>query len=234
MRLAFQFVILAVGLLAIAQRCVAGVPYPPLSTCTLAVTQSPIRTRCIENFEPDVVRLCPAGTSEAPRFDVVNISVVVRDAAGVRCAEVTVSAAERSGSVNIAEGGATSAVTDAAGRASIVVRAASGFGLVGVCADGVVLREFEVQSPDAAGGPSAALCPPPTLQPSFVTFADYANPICGFQTHYGSVTTGINNAWDLNCDGAVNGFDLFGSAGAGGLLQHFGHGAALGARNTCP
>jgi hypothetical protein len=63
--------------------------------------------------------------------------------------------------------------------------------------------------------------------------------LCGFNVKFGPVTTGVNDCWDLNCDTIVNSTDVNGgfipSCGVcGGFVQHFGHGAPLGALSTCP
>jgi hypothetical protein len=49
--------------LCFASEAIAGVPLPPLSTCTVTITQYRTRTACITNWEPDVVRLTPAGSA---------------------------------------------------------------------------------------------------------------------------------------------------------------------------
>ena len=65
--------------LCVASEAFAGVPFPPLSTCTVTITQYRSRTACIANWEPDVVRLTPAGSTATPIGDRVSITARVRD-----------------------------------------------------------------------------------------------------------------------------------------------------------
>ena len=213
----------------------AGVPFPPFCTCTTTISQTPTATACITNFQPDVVRLTPAGTAASPfLFDRVTVSTRVRDAVGDPVVGSTVLFAERSSVVNITNGGATSAMTDAEGSATITLEAASGHGLVAVCADGVALCSLEVRSPDANLGPSPTLhCGIGTGFTS-VSGSDINNPLCGFLANFGLVTPGINNAWDLNCTNSVAGNDIIGGfSNRGAVLGYFGDTGTLGARNDC-
>lgn len=203
----------------------SGVPFPPNCVCVADIAQNPTRTACINNFEPDVVRLCPSGD-----FDEVYFGVQVRDANGVALVGVLITAVERSGIVNITNDGAPSVITDSEGQASLYFNKASGYGLVGICADGVLLCDVEVRSPDVNNGATPALCGLGTSA-SAVAGSDIANPSCGFLVKFGTVTPGINDAWDLNCTNTVNGFDV---NGAGSINAHFGDGGTLGVKNTCP
>ncbi len=76
----------------------------------------------------------------------------------------------------------------------------------------------------------------PTTGTSFVSATDVLHQSCGFMSKFGAVTVGVNGSWDLNCNNVVNSSDIlgYGIPIAGGVLQHWGHGAPLGARNTCP
>jgi hypothetical protein len=58
--------------------------------------------------------------------------------------------------------------------------------------------------------------------------------MCGFLVTFGAVTPGINDGYDLSCDGAVSGADVTGQLGKGGVLQYFGDWGTLGALNACP
>jgi hypothetical protein len=216
---------LVLPLLSLAAATEAGVPFPPNCECVVAITQNPVRLPCINNFEPDVARLCPAGD-----FDLVNITVVIRDANGDECEGVFVSATERTGIVNLANGGMQTSTTGINGEGFVNLTAASGYGLVTVCADGVALCDVEVRSPDVNKGSLPSLCGLGTSASS-VNGSDITNPVCGFLIKFGTVTPGINDGWDLNCTNTVNGLDV---NGAGSINAHFGDAGTLGAKNTCP
>jgi hypothetical protein len=139
---------------------------------------------------------------------------------------------ELSGTVNIASGGATTAITDSEGLATIFLAGGSGSGSVAVCAGDTPLCPIQIRTPDVAGTPTG--CALPTSGTSFVNAADIVNPTCGFLAKFGPVTPGVNDGWDLTCDGSVNALDVTGVLGKGGVLQHFGHGAALGSLIGCP
>lgn len=211
---------------------IADLPYPPFSTCAIVITQSPSRTQCIDNFEPDVVRLCPSTGS--PQFDRVRFDATIRDWTGIPVTGAVLTAYETAGIVNIAAGGSTTDTTDAEGRGSIEVVAAGGYGRIALCASGVFIREIQVRSPDVAQTTLPSGCRLPTQGTSWVSASDKTNPSCGFTANFGAVTTGVNDSWDLNCDGVVNASDAQGMLGKGGFLQHYGHGGILGARSACP
>jgi hypothetical protein len=216
----------------LATAALAGVPFPATSTCTITVTQFPTRTACI-TADPDIVRLTPAGSTASPVFDRVTISVRVRDANNIVVSGANVSFSEQSGIVNIANGGATTATTDAAGLASVTLHAASGFGRVALCADGVQLCNVIARSPDVNKGSTPLLCGLGTGA-SAVAGSDITNPACGFIVQFGTVTPGVNDGWDIDCNGAVAGADITGLLGKGGVLQYFGDSGTLGALNACP
>ena len=134
--------------------------------------------------------------------------------------------------VNIANGGATTAITDASGLASISLHAASGFGRVALCADGVQICNLFVRSPDVLKSSSPTLCGLGTGATS-VAGSDITNPACGFIVNFGPVTVGVNDGFDLSCDNGVNGADINGILGKGGVLQYFGDIGTLGAFNAC-
>ena len=214
----------------------AGVPFPPFSTCNISVAQFPLRPGCLTLFEPLVVRLTPAGSAATPQFDRVSITVRVRDAVDLPVAGATVRFSEQGtgvARVNIANGGATTAITDASGLATVSLHAASGFGRVALCADGIQLCNLNVRSPDVTKSSSPALCGLGTAA-SAVSGNDITNPECGYLVQFGSVTLGINDGFDLNCDNNVAGSDINGILGKGGVLQYFGDIGTLGAFNACP
>lgn len=209
----------------------AGVPFPPLSTCNLTIAQFPTRTQCLA-LVPPVIRLCPDAQA-VPAFDALSITVRVRWAGGGPVNAALVAFSELSGTVNIATGGSTTAVTGADGLATVSLTRASGYGRVALCADGVRLCNVEIRSPDVATTATPTGCSLPTTGTSFVNGADLLNPECGCLSQFGPVTTGVNEGWDLNCDGLVNALDVNGSLGRGGFLQHYGHGGSLGATYNC-
>jgi hypothetical protein len=210
----------------------AGVPFPATSTCNCTITQFPTRLSCITSWDPYVVRLTPAGSTASPLFDRVSCTVRVRDAQNVIVPGALVSFSEQSGVVNIANGGATTSTTDAGGLATILLHAASGYGRIALCADGVQLCNLRGVSPDVNKGATPALCGIGTGS-SNVSGSDITNPVCGFSVNFGSVTVGVNEGWDLNCDSNVSGPDITGLLGKGGVLQYFGDTGTLGALNSC-
>jgi len=225
---------LSIGLASVAS---AGIPFRPFSTCTVSIVQLPIRLNCINNFTPDVVRLCPS--TAAPLYDSVTFNVTILDALAQPVTNAAISVYELSGVVNIATGGATTASTNTLGKASVTVSNGSGCGQIGVCADGVLICEVNVRSPDIANTGLPSGCTLSTTATSFVNSNDKGNSSCGFNVKFGPVTAGTNDCWDMNCDNLVNSTDTGGGfvAGCGvcgGWLQHFGHGGLLGAKSTCP
>ncbi len=228
----------ATGSLALAAVVLLGtpsmakLPFRPFCTCNVTIVQTPSRPACLES-EPEIVRLCP-DPAGLPSFDAVTFDLVVLDALATPVSNSEVTAFEMSGSVNIPPGGATKDTTDLEGRASITISQASGYGLIGVCTYGVMICNVEVRSPDVAASAIPTGCALPTTGTSFVNGSDVTNPSCGFLARFGSVTVGENSWWDLNCDAAVNASDVLGQLAKGGVLQHFGHGGALGAKSTCP
>lgn len=215
----------------------AGIPFPPLNTCRVTVTQYPCRPKCLADFTPEVIRLCPSST--APVFDSVRFDLTIVDALAFPVSGVFLSVYELSGTVNIATGGSTTDVTDSLGHGSVIVDRGSGCGQVGVCADGVLICEVNVRSPDIALTSVPTGCTLPVTGTSFVNSSDKMNPSCGFNVHFGPVIPGSNDCWDLNCDNFVNSVDTNGGLAppcpfGSGWVQHFGHGAALGTKNTCP
>jgi len=210
----------------------AGVPFPANSTCTITITQFPTRLQCLTSWDPDVVRLTPAGSTASPLFDRVSVVVRVRDANNAVVSNALVGFSEQSGIVNIATGGATTAMTDVNGLATVALHAASGYGRVALCADGVQLCNVQVRSPDVNKGATPALCGLGTAA-SAVAGSDINNPVCGFIANFGAVTVGINDGWDMDCNNAVAGGDINGSLGKGGVLQYFGDSGTLGALNSC-
>ena len=226
----------ALGMIAISSwdsLASADVPFPNLSSCTISITQFPPRPACIDNFEPDVIRLTPAGSTASPLFDRASVTVRVRDVFGAPLPNVLVNFSEASGLVNIANGGSTTAITDETGLATISIDAASGFGRVMLCADGVQLCNLQVRSPDVAKGSITAQCGLGTGT-SAVAGADLSNPTCGYLVKFGAVTQGINDGYDLTCDGVVSGPDINGQLGKGGVLQYFGDSGTLGGLSACP
>lgn len=213
----------------------AGVPFPPSCTCAITIVQTPTRTGCITNFEPDVVRLTPAGSTASPITDRLLVTARLRDVDGAPAVGYEVRFCELSETVNIATTGATTAISNAEGLASVVLHGASGYGLVALTAgdDDTPLCRWEIRSADTAGGFTPSLCPLPTTGSSFVNGGDVINPLCGILVNFGPVTPGVNNGWDFNCDNNVSGSDITGGIGKGGILQYFGDGAALGERLGC-
>jgi hypothetical protein len=211
----------------------AGVPFPGLSTCTVTITQFPTRLQCITSWDPDVVRLTPAGSTASPLFDRVSITVRVRDANNLVVPNALIAFSEQTGVVNIANGGSTTATTDANGSATVSMHAGSGYGRVALCADGVQLCNLMVRTPDVAKSGIPAGCTLATTGSSFVAATDITNVQCGFTVNFGPVTVGVNDPWDLNCDSFVSGTDVTGILGKGGVLQYFGDGGVLGATNSC-
>ncbi len=209
----------------------AGIPFPPYCTCTLSVSQIPPRPQCLA-LTPAVLRLCPDAAA-APAFDALSITVRVRGAVNTPIPSAFVTFSERSGTVNIATGGSTTALTTAQGLATVSLTRASGSGRVALCADGIELCSVQVRSPDVSSTAIPSGCTLPVAGTSFVNGAEILNPACGYLSQFGPVTTGVNDAWDLNCDGFVNPIDVIGALGKGGLLQHFGHGGVLGNKNIC-
>jgi hypothetical protein len=180
-----------------------------------------------------VVRLTPAGSTATPLADRVSITVRVRDANNAPIANSLVTFVEETGTMNITNGGATFADTDATGLATVSLHGASGSGLVMLCADGVPLCLLSVRSPDVNKGATPELCGIGTAM-SAVNGSDITNPVCGFLAKFGPVTAGANDGWDLNCDDNVSGSDVTGIIGKGGVLQYFGDTGTLGAKNACP
>jgi hypothetical protein len=221
-------------LLVFSTVCVAGVPFPGTSTCTVTITQFPPRPACITLFEPSVVRLTPAGSNASPLFDRVTIATRVRTADGepVANALVTFTEQEIPRRLNIANGGATSAMTDSQGFASVTLHAASGYGRVALCADGVSLCELQVRSPDVTTNIITTPCGLGTGS-SGVSGTDITHATCGYLVHFGSVTPGVNDGYDLNCDANVTGADVTGILGKGGVLQYFGDVGTLGDQTSC-
>jgi hypothetical protein len=211
----------------------ADLPFPNLSSCTISITQFPLRPACLNDWEPDVIRLTPAGSNATPVFDRASITVRVRDTLGEPLPGAFVSFMEMTGIVNVANDGSTTAVTDETGLATISIHAGSGYGRVALCADGVVLCNLQVRSPDVTKGASPMQCGLSTSVTS-VAGNDITNPMCGFLVTFGAVTPGINDGYDLSCDGAVSGADVTGQLGKGGVLQYFGDWGTLGALNACP
>lgn len=213
----------------------AGVPFPPNCSCTITIVQSPTRTGCISLFEPDVVRLTPAGSTATPITDRLLVTARLRDVDGAPAVGYEVRFCEQSETVNIATTGATSATSDATGLASVVLHGASGYGVVALTAgdDDTPLCRWEIRSADTAGGFTPSLCALPTTGSSFVNGAEVINPVCGILANFGPVTLGVNNGWDFDCTNSVAGADITGTVGKGGILQYFGDGAALGERLGC-
>lgn len=181
------------------------------------------------------MRLTPAGSSAVPQFDRVAITVRVRDANDVVVPGAVVSFREQdpARTLNIANGGATTAVTDGEGVATVTLHAASGNGLATLCADGVQLCNLEVRSPDVEKCSITILCGIGTGL-SGVSGCDITHATCGFFVNFGPVTAGVNQGYDLDCSWSVAGPDITGSLGKGGVLQYFGDQGSLGARNSCP
>ncbi len=228
--------LLAIALAATALHAAdakAGPPSAAHSDCTISVTQAQcLRPACIA-ANPITLRLCPAGEFDRARFD-----LVVRDTSGTPCPDVAVKAVEISGTARISSGGASTDVTDSEGRASIDLDRASGYGRVGICAGGVILREVAIRTFDVAVGALPPQCALPASGNSTVNVSDVTNPACGFLSKFGLVTPGVNDAWDLNCDGSVNASDVNGTfcppcGQCGGWYAHAFHGRGL-SLSTCP
>jgi hypothetical protein len=223
-------------LLGVASHALGSVPFPATSTCTISVTQYASRPACISNWEPDVIRLTPAGSNAVPPADRASISVRVRDQTGTPVSGAVVRLSERYQGgliyLNISNGGSTTAVTDTEGLATVELHAASGNGIVDLCADGVALCSVQVRAPDVVRGGTVALCGLGTGA-SAVAGADITNPACGFLIHWGAVTVGVNEGFDMNCDRNVSGPDITGQLGKGGVLQYFGDTGTLGSLNAC-
>lgn len=211
-----------------------GVASPLLSTCTFEVVQNPTKALCLTKYRPIVARFCP-GIDEIADFDVVTASVAaVGLESGTAIPGLLIQATETSHVVNIAENGATTDVTDGLGQGQVTISRASGYGHIGICVGGVVIREIEARSPDCAKSSLPAQCGElSTNTTSFVSGADVNNPSCGFLANQGPVVMGINNWWDLGCDLFVSGSDVTGLLGKGGVVQHNGHGDYLGEKNAC-
>jgi hypothetical protein len=187
----------------------------------------------MSNFNPPVVRLTPEGSTAVPLADQVTVTVRARTANNIPVPGAYVALMEETGTLNIANGGATTATTDATGLATVLLDAASGYGRVVVCADGILLcRIADVRSPDVNKGATPELCGIGTGF-SAVNGGDITTPMCGFLATFGAVTAGVNDGWDLNCDETVNGSDVTGTLGKGGVLQYFGDTGTLGAKDNC-
>lgn len=140
---------------------------------------------------------------------------------------------EQSGNVNITNGGATTAFTDAEGLATVELHGAAGYGRVALCGDGVQLCNLLVRSPDVASGSLPTQCGIGTATAA-VSPADIVNPSCGFLINFGPVFPNGTERWDLNCDMSVNGLDVNGVLGKGGVLQYFGDTGRPGSLTACP
>lgn len=211
----------------------AAIPDPALSLCQIEVLQDPPTPPCIAAAAAPVARLCPSAD-----YDGVRFHLRVLDSAGTPCEGVLITLFEtpHTPSVNMVEVNDQPTITDADGRATIGVRASSGFGYIGVCADGIALDcRVEVRSPDVGRGPLPPQCTLPTTVNSFVNASDIMNPVCGFLGNFGPVGV-ANRWWDLNCNGFVNASDIlgYGFPPKGGVLQHFFDNGFLGERDTCP
>lgn len=232
-RLKIAPVLASVAMLAAAARSDAACPDPGNSTCSYVITQNPARPSCLAST-PDVIRLCPGGDA-----DIVTFNLTVLDAAGAPCAGTVVRPLAGSGTLNLATGGYTTAVTDAMGNATISVSAGSGCGVLSLCADdgsGTPIPfgcRIDARSPDVNKGSTPALCGLSTNM-SCIAGSDITNPLCGFVVGFGAVTPGVNNCWDLNCDNSVSGPDITGTLGKGGVIQHAGHCGTLGPLESCP
>lgn len=210
----------------------AGIPFAPFSTCDATIDQTgEVRTQCVDNFEPDVVRLTPGPPGA---FDSATFDLTILDAQGIPVAGAIISAYELDHVLNISTAGDDTDTTDALGEATIDITAAGGYGNMGICADGVLICQVEVRTPDTASGNLPGKCNLPTSI-SFVNGADFGNSSCGFIANIGPVTPGVNSWWDLTCDNNVNVFDVNGlKGGVNGALPHFGDLGAMGTKNTCP
>ena len=114
----------------------------------------------------------------------------------------------------------------------MTLHAASGYGRLALCADGVPLCHLDVRSPDVYQS-DLFNCGFGTAS-SAVSGVDITSPTCGYLVHFGAVTPGINDGFDLTCDGGVSGADVNGLLGKGGVLQYFGDIGTLGSKNACP
>jgi hypothetical protein len=226
---------LVLGLsMLLASVAFAGIPFRPFSTCTVSIVQTGVRSQCINNFNPDVVRLTPEGSTASPAMDRVTFTLKILDALAQPVNGALISVYEQTEVVNISNGGSTTATTNASGSASVSLHAAGGYGLVSVCADGVAICEVEIRSPDVNKGTLPSACVIPTTGATSVAGADITNGTCGFIAKFGVVTPGVNNAWDLNCDNSVSGVDITGTKGNSGVLPFFGDVGTPGAKSTCP
>ncbi len=216
-----------------ASAALAAIPDPALSVCQIEVIQVPPTPPCLAAAATPVSRLCPAGD-----YDRVLFHLRVLDSTGSPCGGVLITLFEtpHTPSVNMVEVNDPPTSTDVDGRATIGVRASSGFGYIGVCADGIALDcRVEVHSPDVGRGPLPPQCELPTTVESFVNANDILNPVCGFIANFGPVGL-ANRWWDLNCNGFVNASDVlgYGFPPMGGVIQHYFDGGFLGERDTCP
>ena len=228
----FAGVLVVVALAALGLAVLPGsadVPDPTTSSCAVVINQAPLVPRCVNNFEPDVVRLSPAAAA-VPPHDTATFNVVARDVNGDPIEGALVSLFE-SGNLNIANGGATTALTASDGSASIAVSAASGYGRASVCVAGVDLCQVLIRTPDINRSAQPTVMCLVGTGASSVAGADITNPMCGFLVNFGSTTSGVNDHCDLDCSGAVNGFDINGPSG---VIQYFGDTGTLGPFNTCP
>lgn len=232
---AARFIAGALVVVALAGLCFAvlpsraNVPDPATSSCAIVITQAPPMPRCIDNFQPDVVRLSPASAA-VPPHDEASFSVVVRDANGDPIEGALVKLSEM-GNLNMANGGSTTATTASDGAATIGLSAASGYGRVRLCADGVALCEVAVRTPDINRSAQVTVMCLVGTGASSVAGADITNPTCGFLVNFGLATPGVNDHCDLDCSGAVNGFDINGPSG---VMRYFGDTGTLGPFSTCP
>lgn len=210
----------------------AGIPSPSHSDCALSVVQAPcVRPTCL-SAAPPIVRLCPQGDFDRATFD-----LVVRDETGQPIPDVLVLITTLSPTVRLNPSVQTDR-TDSEGRATVDLEKAAGFGRAGVCADGIVLCEIEVRTFDVAGGSLPSQCPLTQKGSTIVNVSDVTNSACGFLSKFGLVTPGVNNSWDLNCDGNVNGTDLNGTlcppcGRCGSWYTHSFHGGTV-VLGSCP
>lgn len=214
----------------------AGIPFATYSTCGVVITQGlHPRSQCINSYNPDVVRLCPS--TATPIFDSVTFSMTILDALAAPVSGASLTLYETSGTLNIVN--ATSALTNASGKATVTVAQGGGNGRLGVCAAGVLICEVYVHSPDVVGlGTPTQAC---TNVQGTVNISDITNSNCGFNSaaKFGPVVFGVNDGWDLDCNLVVNATDANGVFIAamgthGGWAQHNGHLTPLGTKTTCP
>lgn len=220
------------GLVKIATAGQAKKPHPYLSSKDPVISRGASIGAAGANV-PQVVRLCPAGD-----YDTLRVGVTLRDILGAPLTGKALSFVESSGSVIMASGGHTTAITNGAGFGEITLRAGSGTGRVGICADGTILGWFEVRAPDVAGaGTSPPDCVLPVSSSSTVASPDLDNTECGFIVRQGLVTPGVNQGWDLNGDAQVGALDINGWPDGlvlkGGWAQHSGHTGTLGGYTAC-